>query len=105
MNQLSGLSATAHPDFIVQLKSLCSEAASQYQTQPANVIEKAGYVVCHNTKSPDRLRIITTDGPSSGIDAALYIVSTFVHSESAAEVAKSMLWTKGNGIIDDGLGT
>jgi hypothetical protein len=49
------------------------------------------------------LRVITAGGTSCGIDAALYLVSVMVSTETAAEVARVMqhVWTKG--VVVDGI--
>lgn len=47
------------------------------------------------------LRVITAGGTSCGIDAALYLVSVMVSTDTAAEVARVMqhVWTKGT-VVD-----
>jgi hypothetical protein len=49
------------------------------------------------------LRVITAGGSTSGIDAALYLVSILVDEDAANEVARVLqhTWTKGT--IVDGL--
>lgn len=49
------------------------------------------------------LRVVTTGGVSSGIDAALYLVSALVDDDCAAEVARSLQWTWNKGVVVDGL--
>jgi transcriptional regulator GlxA family with amidase domain len=49
------------------------------------------------------LRVITAGGNSSGIDAALYLVSAMVDDATAAEVAREMQWTWTKGVVVDGL--
>ncbi|KAK4126153.1 class I glutamine amidotransferase-like protein [Parathielavia appendiculata] len=49
------------------------------------------------------LRVITAGGVSSGVDAALYLVSILVDEESANEVARFMQWTWTKGVVVDGL--
>lgn len=49
------------------------------------------------------LRVITSGGVSSGIDAALYLVSALVDDECSTEVARQMQWTWNKGIVVDGL--
>jgi hypothetical protein len=40
---------------------------------------------------------------TSGIDAALYLVSVLVSEEAATEVSRLMQWTWTKGIVVDGL--
>lgn len=49
------------------------------------------------------LRVITSGGVASGIDAALYLVSALVDEECAAEVARITQWTWNKGVVVDGL--
>ena len=49
------------------------------------------------------LRVITSGGNSSGIDAALYLVSALVDDTCASEVARIMQWNWNKGIVVDGL--
>lgn len=49
------------------------------------------------------LRVITAGGVSSGIDAALYLVSALVSEESALEAARVMCWQWQRGVVVDGL--
>lgn len=49
------------------------------------------------------LRVITSGGVSSGIDAALYLVSALVDDECAIEVARLMQWNWTKGVVVDGL--
>jgi hypothetical protein len=49
------------------------------------------------------LRVITSGGVSTGVDAALYLISVMVSEESAAEVARVMQWEWKKGIVVDGL--
>lgn len=49
------------------------------------------------------LRVITSGGISSGIDAALYLVSAMVDDECAVEVARLMQWNWSKGVVVDGL--
>lgn len=49
------------------------------------------------------LRVITSGGNSSGIDAALYLVSAMVDEECAFEVARVMQWNWSKGVVVDGL--
>ncbi|KAM4064648.1 DJ-1/PfpI family protein [Hirsutella rhossiliensis] len=49
------------------------------------------------------LRVITSGGISSGIDAALYLVSALVDDECAVEVARLMQWNWSKGVVVDGL--
>ncbi len=49
------------------------------------------------------LRVITSGGISTGIDATLYLVSAMVSEESAEEVARIMQWTWTKGSVVDGL--
>lgn len=49
------------------------------------------------------LRVVTSGGVSSGIDAALYLVSALVDDACAAEVARVLQWTWNKGVVVDGL--
>ncbi|KAF6820200.1 ThiJ/PfpI family protein [Colletotrichum sojae] len=49
------------------------------------------------------LRVITSAGVSSGVDASLYLISALVSEESAEEVARVMHWTWNKGVVVDGL--
>lgn len=49
------------------------------------------------------LRVITTGGMSSGVDASLYLVSALVDEESANAAAKAMAWNWQKGVVVDGL--
>jgi transcriptional regulator GlxA family with amidase domain len=49
------------------------------------------------------LRVITTGGPSSGLDAALYLVSAVVSHESAQEVARKLGYTWVKGVVVDAI--
>ena len=49
------------------------------------------------------LRVITTGGPSSGLDAALYLVSAVVSHESAQEVSRVMQYTWVKGVVVDAI--
>lgn len=49
------------------------------------------------------LRVITAGGNSSGIDAALYLVSALVSEESALEAARVLCWKWERGVVVDGL--
>jgi transcriptional regulator GlxA family with amidase domain len=49
------------------------------------------------------LRVVTSGGVSSGIDAALYLVSALVDDACAAEVARILQWTWNKGVVVDGL--
>lgn len=49
------------------------------------------------------LRVITAGGVSSGIDAALYLVSALVSEEAALEAARLMCWQWQRGVVVDGL--
>jgi hypothetical protein len=49
------------------------------------------------------LRVITSGGPSCGIDAALYIVNIMVSAESAEEVTRVMQHTWTKGVVVDGI--
>ncbi|RMD40260.1 hypothetical protein DV735_g4861, partial [Chaetothyriales sp. CBS 134920] len=45
------------------------------------------------------LRVITTGGPASGLDAALYLVSAVVSLDSAQEVSRFMQYTWVKGVV------
>jgi putative intracellular protease/amidase len=49
------------------------------------------------------LRVITSGGITSGIDASLYLVSIMVSEEAANEVARLMQYTWTKGIVVDGI--
>ncbi|KAL5594709.1 hypothetical protein BROUX41_001624 [Berkeleyomyces rouxiae] len=49
------------------------------------------------------LRVITTGGMSSGVDASLYLVSALVDETSANAAAKAMAWNWQKGVVVDGL--
>lgn len=49
------------------------------------------------------LRVITAGGNSSGVDAALYLISALVDDECAKEVERIMQWTWQKGVVVDGL--
>ncbi|KAK3307021.1 class I glutamine amidotransferase-like protein [Chaetomium strumarium] len=49
------------------------------------------------------LRVITSGGVASGMDAALYLVSILVSEESANEVARLMQLTWTKGVVVDGI--
>ncbi|KAL2114391.1 hypothetical protein VUR80DRAFT_8081 [Thermomyces stellatus] len=49
------------------------------------------------------LRVITSGGISSGVDAALYLVGALVSEESAEAVARYMQWTWQKGVVVDGV--
>ena len=49
------------------------------------------------------LRVITTGGPASGLDAALYLVSAVVSLISAQEVARVMQYTWIKGVVVDAI--
>ncbi|KAF5008917.1 hypothetical protein FDECE_4829 [Fusarium decemcellulare] len=49
------------------------------------------------------LRVVTAGGVSSGIDAALYLVSALVDDACALEVARILQWTWNKGTVVDGL--
>lgn len=49
------------------------------------------------------LRVITTGGPASGLDAALYLVSAVVSHESAQEVSRVMQYTWVKGVVVDAI--
>ncbi|RMZ90120.1 hypothetical protein DV736_g2631, partial [Chaetothyriales sp. CBS 134916] len=49
------------------------------------------------------LRVITTGGPASGLDAALYLVSAVVSLESAQEVSRVMQYTWVKGVVVDAI--
>ena len=49
------------------------------------------------------LRVITSGGVTTGIDAALYLVSILVTEDAANEVARLMQWEWKKGIVVDGL--
>lgn len=49
------------------------------------------------------LRVITSGGHSSGIDASLYLVSAMVDEECAMDVASTMQWQWSKGVVVDGL--
>ncbi|RDA95193.1 hypothetical protein CP533_1859 [Ophiocordyceps camponoti-saundersi (nom. inval.)] len=49
------------------------------------------------------LRVITAGGVSSGVDAALYLISAMVDDVCAIEVARIMQWTWTKGVVVDGL--
>ncbi|KKA30327.1 hypothetical protein TD95_002261 [Thielaviopsis punctulata] len=49
------------------------------------------------------MRVITTGGMSSGVDASLYLVSALVDEESANAAAKAMAWNWQKGVVVDGL--
>lgn len=49
------------------------------------------------------LRVVTSGGSTSGIDAALYLVGALVSEESAIEVARYMDWTWEKGLVVDGV--
>ncbi|RMZ79105.1 hypothetical protein DV738_g3470, partial [Chaetothyriales sp. CBS 135597] len=48
------------------------------------------------------LRVITTGGPASGLDAALYLVSAVVSLDSAQEVSRFMQYTWVKGVVVNG---
>jgi transcriptional regulator GlxA family with amidase domain len=49
------------------------------------------------------LRVITSGGVASGMDAALYLVSILASEESANEVARFMQLTWTKGVVVDGI--
>jgi len=49
------------------------------------------------------LRVITSGGITTGLDASLYLVSIMVSEESANEVARSLQYTWNKGIVVDGI--
>ncbi|SPN97551.1 uncharacterized protein DNG_01062 [Cephalotrichum gorgonifer] len=49
------------------------------------------------------LRVITSGGITSGIDASLYLVGALVSEESAVEVARYMEWTWQKGLVVAGV--
>ncbi|CAK7228145.1 hypothetical protein SCUCBS95973_006781 [Sporothrix curviconia] len=49
------------------------------------------------------LRVITSGGISSGVDATLYTIGALVSEESATEVARVMQWDWTKGVVVDGL--
>lgn len=49
------------------------------------------------------LRVITTGGPSSGLDAALYLVSALASHETAQEVARVLQYTWVKGVVVDAI--
>ena len=49
------------------------------------------------------LRVITTGGPSSGLDASLYLVSAVVSHASAQEVARILQYTWIKGVVVDAI--
>jgi putative intracellular protease/amidase len=49
------------------------------------------------------LRVITTGGPASGVDAALYLVSAVVSHESAQEVSRILQYTWIKGVVVDAI--
>lgn len=49
------------------------------------------------------LRVVTSSGNASGIDAALYLVSVLVSEETANEVARVMCVNWNKGTVVDGL--
>jgi hypothetical protein len=49
------------------------------------------------------LRVVTSGGVSSGIDAALYLVSAMIDDFTALEVARRLQWTWNKGVVVDGL--
>ena len=49
------------------------------------------------------LRVITSGGGTSGIDASLYLVSIMVSEEAANEIARVMQYTWIKGVVVDGI--
>jgi hypothetical protein len=49
------------------------------------------------------LRVITSGGVTTGLDAALYLVSIMVSVESANEVARVLQYNWGKGVVIDGI--
>jgi transcriptional regulator GlxA family with amidase domain len=49
------------------------------------------------------LRVITTGGPASGLDASLYLVSAVVSHESAQEVSRVLQYTWVKGVVVDAI--
>ena len=49
------------------------------------------------------LRVITSGGTTSGLDAALYLVSAMVSHDSAEEVARVLQYTWNKGVTVDGI--
>jgi transcriptional regulator GlxA family with amidase domain len=49
------------------------------------------------------LRVVTSGGASSGIDAALYLVSALIDDATSLEVARRLQWNWNKGVVVDGL--
>jgi len=49
------------------------------------------------------LRVITSGGITTGLDASLYLVSIMVSEDSASEVARILQYTWGKGVVVDGI--
>jgi len=49
------------------------------------------------------LRVITSGGVTTGLDASLYLVSIMVSVESANEVARVLQYNWGKGVVIDGI--
>ncbi|RMZ80434.1 hypothetical protein DV737_g2989, partial [Chaetothyriales sp. CBS 132003] len=118
---LQGLAATTHPDYYIKMEKLCQAAAARDTQERTDVMEER-YVgsnarkgsVARKESNARResairraamrlggLRVITTGGPASGLDAALYLVSAVVSLESAQEVSRVMQYTWVKGVVVD----
>ncbi|KAM0197715.1 hypothetical protein ACHAPA_002630 [Fusarium lateritium] len=49
------------------------------------------------------LRVVTSGGASSGIDASLYLVSALIDDATALEVSRRLQWNWNKGVVVDGL--
>ena len=49
------------------------------------------------------LRVITSGGITSGLDASLYLVSAMVSNESAQEVGRTLQYTWNKGVVVDAI--
>jgi transcriptional regulator GlxA family with amidase domain len=49
------------------------------------------------------LRVITTGGPASGLDATMYLVSALVSHETAQEAARVLQYTWIKGVVVDAI--
>ncbi|KAM0229551.1 hypothetical protein ACHAP5_011626 [Fusarium lateritium] len=49
------------------------------------------------------LRVVTSGGVSSGIDASLYLVSALIDDATALEVSRRLQWNWNKGVVIDGL--
>ncbi|KAJ5548942.1 hypothetical protein N7513_006176 [Penicillium frequentans] len=86
---LSGMTVTTHHRELESLRQICESTNTKSNSVPVNVI-KQRYVDGGLVKCGGNVRLITSGAISSGLDAALYLVSELTSQEMAEFATRVM---------------